>query len=157
RFMVEVTHPEITVTDLLAHMNREAPRPGIAAVSAPDKGPPAGSRVGPYIWDQITAHLQRAEQHAYMGRSVPKFQHFAFPKRRLARWLARVVLYVAKVFTKGQQEFNVAAVNSVRDLADTVRQFEQFHDKDFHRFEQVHQERLHELITSLHNQETAIQ
>jgi O-antigen chain-terminating methyltransferase len=123
--MLEVAHPELTVDRLVAHMNGQPLPSEFGGDHANGKDRAATDGTAEYAWDQLAAHCRRAEQHAFVGRSVPRFSHCAWPKRRLARWVARAVIYVARVVTKGQREFNVAILHGIRDLATTVRRLDE--------------------------------
>jgi O-antigen chain-terminating methyltransferase len=134
---MEIIHPEIKVPDLMTHIHQELSRYQAATALPPTCGPRPGH---PAIWELIAAQLDRAERHAYMGRSVPEMKRF----RRLTRWLgqkiARAFLLLAQVITKGQREYNVATVQAVRDLTDLVRNLDQFQRESHQHLEQVRQE-----------------
>ena len=152
--MVEVIHPEMTASDLAAQMRQELARragnPPAAAGGRTDG--PATS----LTWDQIAAELQRAEQHAYMGRSVPKLRRLRGLRRRLARFVARCVLYLAQVFTKAQREYNVATVNAVRDLCNAVRDLEAANREGLRHLEAAHKDQFHDVEVALGKQELVL-
>jgi O-antigen chain-terminating methyltransferase len=157
--MIEVIHPDLEVNDLVAHITKEVSRrhESKSCMAGNSTRPP--NFITPYIWDQIVANLTIAAQHAYMGRSVPKMKRFWPPVRKLARFAARGILYVAQVFTKGQREFNVAAVNSIRDLNNWVRKLEQVQQENQQENQRnndhVEKERMGELERAVEKQAAA--
>jgi hypothetical protein len=130
---VEVSYPEITAAALLAQLTREMSR-RLAAGPVPD-GAAAGPR-GP-VWEQIDEYLRIAEQHAYIGRSVPRFHRFRGLSRRLARLVARGFLYLCQVFTNGQRAYNVATVNALRELGHALRRLEERQQESFRKLEEL--------------------
>jgi O-antigen chain-terminating methyltransferase len=135
--MMEVVHPEIQVPDLISHIHRE-----VSGYRTPVKvSPTDGVRPGdPVVWELIAANLDRAERHAYMGRSVPELKRVG----RLTRWvgqkLARAFLILAQVITKGQREYNVATVQALRDLTGRLRNFERLHEESQQCLDEICQE-----------------
>jgi O-antigen chain-terminating methyltransferase len=117
---MEVTLPEFGVPELMTQIHEEIAHrrtKHLPFQSAHFSDLPTDS----LVWDQIDTHLQRAEQHAYIGRSVPKMRRFPYLVRHLGRLVARCYLYLSQVITKGQREFNVSTVRSIRDLVSTVK------------------------------------
>jgi O-antigen chain-terminating methyltransferase len=152
--MIEVTHPELDVAELTTRINQEIAwrqaDADVGCVSCSLQAAPV-----PFLWEQIQANVQIARQHAYMGRSVPKMKRLRGVKRRLARWVARGVLYVAQVFTKGQREFNVAAVNSIHDLSNWVQSLERAEQEALRKQAEKLQSRLQELECAVKSQAIA--
>jgi O-antigen chain-terminating methyltransferase len=76
-------------------------------------------------WNRIRANLNLAEENSQAGMIVPELGRFRGVTRKLARLVARGLLYVARVVTNSQRKFNIAALASVRDLHYVFRQWEQ--------------------------------
>lgn len=76
-------------------------------------------------WSRLTTLLQRAEAHACMGKDVPSFAHFRGPLRMVARWTARLVLYLARFVTGPQRAYNLALVQAIQSLSADLRRMEQ--------------------------------
>jgi hypothetical protein len=76
-------------------------------------------------WNRIRASLHLAEENAQAGTIVPELGRFRGITRKLARLVARGILYLGRVFTNSQRKFNIAALASVRDLHNVFRQWEQ--------------------------------
>jgi hypothetical protein len=76
-------------------------------------------------WNRIRANLNLAEENAQAGTIVPELGRFRGVTRKLARFAARGLLYLARVITNSQRKFNVAVLASVRDLHFILRQWEQ--------------------------------
>jgi O-antigen chain-terminating methyltransferase len=159
--MMEVVHPEIQVPDLVSHIHRE-----VSGYRTPVKASPTDRLrpCNPVVWELIAANLDRAERHAYMGRSVPELKRVG----RLTRWVgqkvARAFLILAQVITKGQREYNVATVQALRDLTGRLRNFERLHEEIQQCLDQICQENsvsLEEALgrwqAALHAQEAALQ
>jgi hypothetical protein len=69
--------------------------------------------------------LNAAERHAAVGAEVPAFNRYGPLKRRLARLVARPILFVAELVTHPQRMFNTAALEALRSLGDRVQSLEQ--------------------------------
>ncbi len=67
-------------------------------------------------WNRIRANLNLAEENALAGTIVPELGRFRGATRKLARIVARGLLYFGRVLTNSQRKFNVAALAAVRDL-----------------------------------------
>jgi hypothetical protein len=76
-------------------------------------------------WNRIRANLNLAEENALAGTILPELGRFRGATRKLARVMARGLLYFGRVITNSQRKFNVAALAAVRDLHYLFHQAEQ--------------------------------
>jgi hypothetical protein len=131
--VIERSNPEIDVDALMAEIRTEVMRARQAAGAAAGAGPPGGALAaraeaapgaGDPAWFGLRDQLHVAEQHAAVGLEVPAFVRYGGLKRRLARALARVVLFLAQVVTVPQRTYNAAMLTALRVLAERVRLLE---------------------------------
>src|SRR5205814_1272844 len=87
-------------------------------------------------WNELNATLNLAEQHAPVGTTLPEMARFRGVRRKIARFVARIVLALSRVVTGPQRIFNATMVNGVRDVIESMRQLEQVHRAAFHRLDQ---------------------
>jgi O-antigen chain-terminating methyltransferase len=147
--MIEVSHPEVTATALATCISRELSRRRAQGAAPPDIMTLADNHAAGLVWNQIDTLLQRAEQHAYMGNSVPEFRRFGGLRRRFARLAARCTLFLAKVFTRGQQVYNVSALCAIREIGKAVRDLERMYRDSLTNVERVQKDDLAALRNEL--------
>jgi FkbM family methyltransferase len=68
-------------------------------------------------WLVVNDTLQQARRHAAVGSEVPPLRRFRGPLHGLARTAARLVLFLARIVTRPQQEVNLALVHCLGRLA----------------------------------------
>jgi FkbM family methyltransferase len=78
----------------------------------------------PANWKQVYASLGVAHEHAYIGTSVPPMERFHGLHRYVARLAGRLVLYLSRVVTNGQRQFNLSLLESVQGLGERLRLLE---------------------------------
>src|SRR6266852_6980266 len=113
---VETATPEISVPELLARVQEEVARRRKADSSvgnSPENVPGSylgtGRRSRSYLdWGIITVYLGIAEKNALVGKHVPNMKHLPGPIRMVARVLGSGFLYVLRMITNPQREFNHA-------------------------------------------------
>jgi len=96
-------------------------------------------------WVELNATLNVAEQHAAVGTALPEMSRFSGIKRRIVRFVARCVLNLSRFLTQHQRLFNATALNSMRDIVNSIRQLEQAHRAAIHRLEAEVTRRLRDL------------
>ena len=77
------------------------------------------------FWNRVCANLDLAEQNCQFGVIVPEFRRLRGVTRTIARWVARGLLYLVRVFTGPQRTFNVAVFHALGDLHHSMRQWDQ--------------------------------
>jgi hypothetical protein len=155
---VETDTPEISVPELLARVQEEVARRRKADFSlrnSPENGP--GSYLGTgrrsrsnLDWGIITANLGIAEKNALVGKHVPKMKRFPGPIRMVARLLASGFLYVLRMITNPQREFNHAILIALQALHDGIRQLEKAHQ---HALDDLKDRQLEEIRKALQDQQ----
>jgi SAM-dependent methyltransferase len=96
-------------------------------------------------WNELNATLNLAEHHAPVGTTLPEMARFRGFKRRIARFIGRIVLTLTRVITGQQRVFNHTLLNASRDMVESLRQLEQAHRAAFHRLELDMNQRLDQL------------
>ena len=118
--MIETTNSEIDVDALMAEIRVEVERvrarQGALVVPA---GPAPGEG-----WYALLDQLRLAEEHAAVGLEVPAFGRYAGLKRRLARVLARGVLFFGQVIAQPQRTYNASVLAALRLLAERTQALE---------------------------------
>ncbi len=126
--MIIENNPEINVDEIMAKIRAEiANRKTIAPQGA--TGIPAGNfvrRTLSIVWEQVASDLSVAGQNTdYVNRQLQMAQ---YPK--LLRWLARLsglaFMYLARIFTIPQREYNLALVRAVEQVASGLKSMEGF-------------------------------
>jgi hypothetical protein len=125
------------VPELLARVQEEVARRRKADSSLPNSSDHVlgsylgtGKRSRSYLdFGVITAFLRIAEKNALVGKHVPNMKRFPGPIRVFARVLGSGFLYVLRMITNPQREFNHAILISLRALQDGVRQLEKAHQQ----------------------------
>jgi hypothetical protein len=118
--LIESDDPEIDVDALMAEIRAEVLRARATggAVTAPAQPTAAEG------WYGVLDQLRVAEQHAAVGVEVPPFGRYGGLKRRLARAVARVVLFLTQVLAQPQRIYNASTLTALRMLAERTQALE---------------------------------
>ncbi len=76
-------------------------------------------------WNRLTNDLDLAEENAHAGAALPPMRSLSGLKRRVARFVARGVLFLSRVVTNRQRQYNLSLLSAVRDLTSGLRRFEE--------------------------------
>ncbi len=147
---VETSTPEISVAELLVRVQEEVGRRRKFASSLPNSSDPmpasylgTGRRSRSSLdWGLITAKLHIAGKNAGVGLNVPKMKQFPGPLRVVARLLGAAILYLLRMITNPQREFNVATLVALQALKDGVRQMEKVHQQSLAKLEENYERHL---------------
>lgn len=107
-------------------------------------------------WARITSDLDLAEANAHVGAAVPELTRFQGLKRKVARFVARGVLYLSRVITNRQRQYNVSVLSALRDLSYGLRRFEEEQRRQLHETGQRLEERLNEQVARLRRLEQSL-
>jgi len=155
---VETATPEISVPELLARVQEEVARRRKADSSvgnSPENVPGSylgtGRRSRSYLdWGIITVYLGIAEKNALVGKHVPNMKHLPGPIRMVARVLGSGFLYVLRMITNPQREFNHAILIALGTVQDGIRQLEKAHQ---HALDDLKDRHLEEIRKALQDQQ----
>ncbi len=75
-------------------------------------------------WLAVSAYLRQAGVHAPVGTTLPPLRSFRGPLHGLARGAGRLVLWLARIVTGPQREYNQALLRCLGHLADGLEQAE---------------------------------
>ncbi|MBU0664985.1 MAG: class I SAM-dependent methyltransferase [Proteobacteria bacterium] len=75
----------------------------------------------PYSWGQLGSTLNVAEQNVNAGAEVTSMLHYRGIMRKIARFLGKVTVFLGRVITIPQRNFNSAILQSLRITLDGVR------------------------------------
>lgn len=67
---------------------------------------------------QIKENIMSAEQYAFIGAEVPQFYRYSGFKRKLAKKVAKLLLYLLQIITKPQRNYNNMVIQSLNMVAD---------------------------------------
>jgi FkbM family methyltransferase len=81
----------------------------------------------PVTWDQLGRSLCLAKTKIDIGNKVPEMHRFPRLARPLARAAGRAILYLSRVYSNRQSEFNRSLVDTVEALSQRVKQLETSH------------------------------
>jgi hypothetical protein len=112
--------PGLDLDALRACIRQQAARRRAAAAEAPAQP----TRIPAFNWLQVHCRLNAAERLTRAPGTVPHLWRFPGPIRYLARLAARLVLYVAQLITIRQGECNACLLQSLRDIAEGLRNAE---------------------------------
>ncbi len=98
----------------IAAQRRHASATAGSPVTEPTEGLP--------IADELEVTLQRAAQLANVGASLPAFDRLSSPRRVLARLTGRLILYLLRLITVDQQQFNELVLRILRTVNDRMRE-----------------------------------
>ena len=120
--MLETNNPDIDIDKLLEQVEIELK---IQKKSDLDKNtdlPQQKLEINdPYSWNQLSETLKIAEQNVNAGADVTSMLHYRGFIRKIARLLGKVVIFLGRVITIPQRNFNSAILHSLRISLDGIR------------------------------------
>jgi O-antigen chain-terminating methyltransferase len=120
--MLETQNPEIDLVQLLAkiglelHLQQKSVAGGRNRVASEEL-----AINDPYSWGQLGSTLNVAEQNVNAGAKVTSMLHYRGLMRKIARFLGKVTVFLGRVITIPQRNFNSAILQSLRITLDGVR------------------------------------
>ncbi|HJT78852.1 MAG TPA: hypothetical protein VJ739_16730 [Gemmataceae bacterium] len=119
----------LNVGDLIAALRGEVLRRRTGAADA------GSAPQVPLDWEGPIYLLAQADRRARVGTALPEMSRFRGIKRPFARFVARCVLALSRFLTAEQREFNLAALDALRQFGDRVQQLERVQNETVRRLE----------------------
>ena len=120
--MLETKNPEIDLADLLEKVAVELK----LQQKKQGRGQKGVSRENlqindPYTWSQLSETLKVAELNVNAGAEVTSMLHYRGIVRKIARLLGKVTVFLGRVITIPQRNFNSSILHSLRITLDGIR------------------------------------
>jgi len=120
--MLETQNPEIDLAQLLEKIGLELHLQQKNVAGGRNKVAPENIEINdPYSWGQLGSTLNVAEQNVNAGAEVTSMLHYRGIMRKIARFLGRVTVFLGRVITIPQRNFNSAILHSLRITLDGIR------------------------------------
>lgn len=120
--MLESQNPEIDLGQLLEKIHLELQLQQKKVAAGRNTAAPEELVINdPYSWGQLGSTLNVAEQNVNAGAEVTSMLHYRGVMRKLARFLGRVTVFIGRVITIPQRNFNSAILQSLRVTLDGIR------------------------------------
>ncbi|MDO8948607.1 MAG: class I SAM-dependent methyltransferase [Desulfocapsaceae bacterium] len=120
--MLETQNPEIDLAQLLEKIGLELHRQHKSVVGRLDRVASEELAINdPYSWGQLGSTLNVAEQNVNAGAEVTSMLHYRGIMRKIARFLGKVTVFLGRVITIPQRNFNSAILHSLRVTLDGIR------------------------------------
>ncbi len=120
--MLETKNSEIDIGQLLVKVGEELKRQrGAGAGANQSDNREEIDANDPYSWSQLPETLDIAEQNVNAGATVGSMLHHRGVVRKLARFLGRITVYLGRVITIPQRNFNSSILHSLRITLDGIR------------------------------------
>lgn len=120
--MLETQNPEIDLAHLLEKIGLELHRQHKSVVGRLDRVASEELAINdPYSWGQLGSTLNVAEQNVNAGAEVTSMLHYRGIMRKIARFLGKVTIFLGRVITIPQRNFNSAILHSFRITLDGIR------------------------------------
>ncbi len=119
--MLETQNPEIDVAQLLEKISLELKRQ--QAGKGKQRGIPQEEvQVNdPYSWNQLSETLKVAELNVNAGAEVTSMLHYRGIMKRIALLFGKVTIFLGRVITIPQRNFNSSILHSQRIMLDGIR------------------------------------
>jgi O-antigen chain-terminating methyltransferase len=75
----------------------------------------------PYTWNQLSETLKMAELNANAGAEVTSMLHYRGIKKKIARLVGKITIFLGRVITIPQRNFNSSILHSQRIMLDGIR------------------------------------
>jgi len=120
--MLKSNNPEIDIEKLLEKVDLELKIQHRAQKSVGTEDALIEEQANdPYSWSQLAETLNVAEQNANAGAEVTSMLHYRGIMRKIARFFGKVTIYLGRVITIPQRNFNSAILHSLRITLDGIR------------------------------------
>jgi 2-polyprenyl-3-methyl-5-hydroxy-6-metoxy-1,4-benzoquinol methylase len=137
--MIEKNNPHIDVAQLMALVQGEIDRQRgqlSAAGSSTGSGKPVTESNNPYQWSQLQPSLEVAQQNAAAGSQLSSMLHYRKSIRWFFRGIGKIILYIGRVITVPQRNYNNAVLHSLRIILNGIRDINRSNDERFHQVNQ---------------------
>jgi len=120
--MLETQNPEIDINQLLEKVGLELKLQQKSPQNKHVEGSAIEVKVNdPYSWSQLSETLNVAEQNSNAGAEVTSMLHYRGIVRKIARFLGKVTVFLGRVITIPQRNFNSSILHSLRITLDGIR------------------------------------
>ncbi|HIP82749.1 MAG TPA: class I SAM-dependent methyltransferase [Desulfocapsa sulfexigens] len=120
--MLETQNPEIDINQLLEKVGLELKLQQKSMQNKQVKGSSIEIKGNdPYSWNQLSETLSVAEQNSNAGAEVTSMLHYRGVVRKIARFLGKITVFLGRVITIPQRNFNSAILHSLRITLDGIR------------------------------------
>jgi SAM-dependent methyltransferase len=120
--MLETQNPEIDINQLLEKVGLELTLQQKSQQNVKAEGSPIEIKINdPYSWSQLSETLNVAEQNSNAGAEVTSMLHYRGVVRKIARFLGKVTIFLGRVITIPQRNFNSSILHSLRITLDGIR------------------------------------
>lgn len=132
--MIEKNNPRVDVAQLMALVQNEIDRQRGQQVDTPFQegtGEPVGESNNPYQWPQLAPSLEIAQQNAAAGSHLSSMLHYRKSIRWLVRGVGKIVLYLGRVITIPQRDYNNSILHALRITLNGIRDMNRGNDERF--------------------------
>ena len=120
--MLETKNSEIDIADLLEKVGVELKRQQKSSADTQKNIPREELQINdPYTWNQLRETLKMAELNVDAGAEVTSMLHYRGIVRKIARLLGKVTVFLGRVITIPQRNFNASILHSQRIILDGLR------------------------------------
>jgi len=120
--MLETNNPEIDVAQLLEKIGLELKLQQKKTRGKQNRVAPEELEFNdPYSWGQLASTLDVAEQNVNAGAEVTSMLHYRGIVRQFARLLGKITVFLGRVITIPQRNFNSSILHSLRIILDGIR------------------------------------
>lgn len=120
--MLETNNPEIDIEDVQKKIDEELQvKQREMGESGQGDRPEEIPINDPYSWSQLSDTLKMAELHVNAGAEVTSMLHYRGIVRKIARFVGKVTVYLGRVITIPQRNFNGSILHSLRIILDGIR------------------------------------
>ncbi len=120
--MLETKNPEIDIADLLEKVGAELKHQQTKSTGTQKNTPQDELQINdPYAWNQLRETLKMAELNVDAGAEVTSMLHYRGIVRKIARLLGKVTVFLGRVITIPQRNFNASILHSQRIILDGLR------------------------------------
>lgn len=120
--MLETNNPDLNIADLQEKIELELKvqqkKGGDGKKGSPAEALPIND---PYSWGQLSETLKMAELNVNAGAEVTSMLHYRGVVRKIARLMGKITIYLGRVITIPQRNFNSSILHLLRIILDGIR------------------------------------
>lgn len=120
--MLESNNPDINIADLQEKVEKELKAQKEKRVENQGNTAPGELKINdPYSWAQMSDTLKMAGLNVNAGAEVTSMLHHRGVVRKVARLVGKVVIYLGRVITIPQRNFNASILHCLHIMLDGIR------------------------------------
>lgn len=120
---MEEKFPNITVDDIMNKIREKIGRQSVNIPPTPESSP-TPSTLQKINWENIDRTIVNVKNRSHVWTTQPQMEHYTGITKSIAMVVGKITLFFMQVFTKHQEAYNIAVLQSLHAITDGFRAIE---------------------------------